>query len=271
MPSTNQVKPAALQPWWHKMSLATDQCWFFSIGPLQLYLRRLSNEWQCCFEQQKETEDRYLMLSNSTQCLPPDLSTQRFIFKKSPEQFSLTPVLLDRPVVIKTRQPVSIPPGEQALFYISSPVCVKLSLHQPDCVLQEIPTQRLSDTWFGPSTQQGELCYAAKTHARHSRAEVPLRPHRAVTPVTIENKSDQLLTINKLSIPVPFLAVYGLADGTLWTDPISLQHDGNHALTRFKISKQAPEGCTAADLLSQPRLQVEKHGLIRAFTDIFSD
>lgn len=271
MQSITQDKPMVLQPWWHKMSLSRDQCWFYSIGPLQLYLKRLSNEWQCSFEQLNETEERYHVVSSSTQCLPSHLNAQRFIFKNSPEQFSLTPLLLDRPVVIKTRQPVSIPPGEQAIFYISSPVSIRLALHKPDCVLQELPTQRLSDTWFGASTQQGELCYAAKTQARHSRAEIPLRSHRAVTPVTIENKSDQLLTINKFSIPVPFLAVYGSADGTLWTDPISLQHDGNHALTRFKISKQPPEGCTLADILSPPRLQVEKNGLIRAFTGIFSD
>lgn len=261
---------ATLTPWWQPQALALDECWQYRIGPITLFFKRCLQEWQFTFERQEQTETQFDMVSESAVCLPELLTSQRFIFRHSPTSFRLTPKLLERPVVIKTRQPVSIPAGEQNVFYISSPVVIQISLEQPNTPLLEIPVQRLSDTWFGSSTQHGELCYADKTHARHSLAEIPARPHRAVTAVTIENHSSKMLTIDKISIPLPLLALYGRQDGTLWTDPITLQHEGDNSLTRFKINKTLPAGLTSADLLTAPRQLADKNNLVRAFTGIFS-
>lgn len=259
-----------LPQWWQPQTLALNACWQASIGPLTLYFKRCQQEWLFSFERHEQTDTLYSIYSQSAACLPELLTAQRFIFRHSPSAFRLTPKLLERALVIKTRQPVSIPAGEQTVFYISSPVCILLSVEQPQTPLLEIPVQRLSDTWFGHSTQQGELCYADKTHARQSLAELPLRPHRAVTAVTIENRSEKMLTIDKISIPLPYLALYGRSDGSLWTDPITLQHESHSSLTRFKIGKALPAGLTSADLLTAPRELPDKHSLVRAFTGIFS-
>lgn len=261
----------ALAPWWLPITLESGQSWQYTLGPLTLYLQRLHSEWLLGFTRLGEKEDRLQLLSHKIAQLPQLDNLQRFVFRESPARFCLTPRLLDRAVVVKTRTQLSIPPAQQAVFYISSPVEVAVSLQQPEFKLAEIASQRLSDTWFGPSTLHGELCYADKTQARHNRSELPARPHRAVTTITIENNADSMLMLDKLSIPVPYLALYGLHDGTLWTDPITLQHEGNHALTRFKISKQLPAGVTAASRVAEPRQHIEKQGLIRAFTGMFND
>lgn len=264
------TQQTALLPWWQPQALALDEYWQYTIGPITLYFKRRLQEWQCSFERLEPADTNYKAVSQSALCIPELLTAQRFIFRHSPTAVRLTPKLLERPVVIKTRQPVSIPAGEQNVFYISSPVCIQISLEQPSTPLLELPVQRLSDTWFGTTTQHGELCYADKTHARHSLAEIPARPHRAVTAVTIENRSDKMLTIDKISIPLPYLALYGRSDGTLWTDPITLQHEGHGSLTRFKIGKELPAGLCSADLLTAPRELPDKHSLVRAFTGIFS-
>ena len=261
----------ALTPWWLPITLDSGQSWQYTLGPLTLYLQRLRTEWLLGYTRLSEQEDRYQVLSRSIKQLPELDNIQRFVFRESPSQFCLTPKLLDRSVVVKTRTQLSIPPAQQAVFYISSPVVIDVSLQQPGCSLAEIASQRLSDTWFGPSTLHGELCYADKTQARHNRADLPARPHRAVTAITIENNADSMLVLDKLSIPVPYLALYGLNDGMLWTDPITLQHEGNHALTRFKISKHLPAGVTAAARIAEHRQHIEKQGLIRAFTGMFND
>lgn len=260
----------ALALWWQPKPLALDECWQYTIGPVTLYVKRYLQEWQLSFQHQERPDNNYTVISQSAPELPEQLPFQRFIFRHTPTTLRLTPTLLERPVVIKTRQPVNIPAGEQNVFYISSPVCIQVSLEQPDTPLLEIPAQRLSDTWFGTTTQQGELCYADKTHARHSLAEIPARPHRAVTAVTIENRSDKMLTIDKISIPLPYLALYGRSDGTLWTDPITLQHESHGSLARFKIGKALPVGLSSADLLTAARELPDKHSLVRAFTGIFS-
>lgn len=271
MQSQNSNNAPALSPWWLPVDVDSGQSWQYTLGPLTLYLQRLRSEWLLGHTILHEQDNRFLLRSRSISQLPELDNLQRFIFRESPAQFCLKPRLLDRSVVVKTRKQVSIPPGQQAVFYISSPVVVEVTVQQPDCKLADINSQRLSDTWFGPSTLHGELCYADKTQARHIRAELPARPHRAVTAITIENNADTMLVLDKLSIPVPYLAVYGLADGSLWTDPITLHHDGNHALTRFKISKHLPAGVAATDRLTEPRQHIEKQGFIRAFTGIFND
>ncbi|HAW92473.1 MULTISPECIES: DUF432 domain-containing protein [unclassified Arsukibacterium] len=258
-------------PWWQPIALNSGQSWHYVFGPLTLYLQRLPVEWLLGFTRVAEQDVHSQMQSSSIRQLPDLDNLQRFVFRQSPAQFCLSPKLLDRPMVVKTRTQLSIPPAQQAVFYISSPVVIEVNLQQPACSLIDIASQRLSDTWFGPSTLHGELCYADKTQARHDRADLPVRPHRAVTAVTIENNANSMLVIDKLSIPLPYLALYGLNDGSLWTDPITLQHDGNHALTRFKISKQLPAGVTAAARIAGPRQNIEKQGLIRAFTGMFND
>ncbi|HEY7886469.1 MAG TPA: DUF432 domain-containing protein [Cellvibrionaceae bacterium] len=264
-------RPAPVSRWWEPVSIKQGQCWHYAIGPLQLYLQRGNEQWLLAWEQAAGTENDHKLSSGEIEAMPCGLPAARYVFKNPPTDFCLTPRLLERPVVVKTHQPVHVPPGERMVFYISSPVCVTVALSPSAVVLQEIPTLRLSDTWFGPSTLIGELCYADKTQARNSRAEVPLRPHRAVTPITIHNSSKELLTIEKLSIPVPYLSVYGLTDGTLWTDSVLLEHTEAGQLATLKITKDLPEGVSAGDLLTEARLVLQKGSLVRAFASMFSD
>lgn len=260
-----------LAPWWKPRNLAAGQCWRYAIGPLTIYLQRHGTEWWLASETGDGTEDQFRFDSGEIPAMPEGLAYSRYVFRQSPAQVCLKPRLLDRPVVVRTNQAVNIPADQQATFYISSPVCISVELDDGRPALQEIPVTRLSDTWFGPSTQVGELCYAAKTQARNSRAEVPLRPHRAVTPVTIHNRSDASLAIDKISLPVPYLAVYGRADGTLWTAPLLLEHLPGDTLAKVKIADQPPEGVSASDWLTPAREALKRGSLVRAFVDIFSE
>ena len=256
-------------PWWHASQLNNDECRHFRLGPLNIYLQRQQQQWLLAHEYCND-DNSERPFNQAIPMIPAHLTCQRFLFKQSPAQCQFSPRLLDRPVVVKTLQPVNLPAGEQSTFFISSPVCVQLTL-QTELTLADYTVQRLSDTWFGPSTQVGELCYADKTHARHARADLPLRWHRAVTPVTIHNQAQQMLTIDKISIPVPFLALYAMADGNLWTDPVTLRHEGVQSLAHFHTGKLAPADAAQAQLLAAPREKPERHSLFRAFTDIFSD
>jgi hypothetical protein len=256
--------------WWQPRELGLDASWHYRLGPLHIYIQRQARQWLLAHEYSHD-DKASPPVSEAVKMIPLHLVCQRFIFSQSPAGYRVLPRLLDRPVVVKTLQPVTIPPNEQATFYISSPVTVQLMLQQPELTLQDMVVQRLSDTWFGPSTQVGELCYADKTHARDARQDLPLRSHRAVTPVTIHNSSQQMLCIDKISIPVPFLALYSKPDGSLWTDPVTLQHEGLQTLAHFRTGKLSVADGMGAELLAQPRLKAEKHSLFRAFTDIFSD
>lgn len=264
MPTTSSA------PWWQVQQLPVNQGQHFRLGPLNLYIQRQAQQWVLAHEYSND-ETSAPARQTAINVLPLHLAGQRFMFSQSPAEYRLIPRLLDRPVVVKTVQSVNLPPNEQTTFYISSPIVLQVMLQQPELALQEIMLQRLSDTWFGPSTQVGELCYADKTHARHSKQELPARAHRAVTPVTIVNKSPQMLTIDKLSIPLPFLSLYSLPDGSLWTDPVTLRHEGVQTLAHFTTGKLSSADAPGAVVVSAPRVKAEKHSLFRAFADIFTD
>lgn len=254
--------------WWRPQTLLNEQSCRIQLGPLQIFLQRKAGEWRLATELLTQSEH----LNVESQLLsqwPQNRIASRFVFENEPLQFCLKPVLLDRPVVVKTRQPLYLPPSEQVTFYISTPVSIRIELHQPDLLLQEVQSQRLSDTWFGPNTQMGALCYADKTQARQSREELPKRAYRAITPVTVKNNSTQMMSIEKLSLPVPYLSLYGLTDGSLWTDQVLLDHQDDADLSKLQISKQMPQGSDGAERLAKPRIYMEKHGLFRAFSGLF--
>lgn len=259
-----------LADWWQPRRLSEQGCWHLGIGPLSIYLERMPGEWLVGHQRHPDTELLHQVVQMPLDERPDTISFQRYVFRKAPLDFRLQPRLMDRPVVVKTRQPVLIPPGESIDFYISTPLCVRLLLGN-DIQLQEWPVLRLSDTWFGPSTRIGELCYAAKTHARHSLDEVPLRPHRAVTPLTISNQDKTILSIDKVSLPVPLLSLFARSDHTLWTEAVTLVHQADQPLAKLKIERKLPLGIKAAQRITEPRELAEKNALVRAFAGIFSD
>lgn len=262
--------PQPLANWWQPRRLSEQGCWHLGIGPLSIYLERTQGEWLVGQQRHPDSELLHQVVQQPLEARPDDITFQRYVFRKAPLDFCLQPRLMDRAVVVKTRQPVFIPPGESINFYISTPLCVRLLLGN-QVQLQEWPVLRLSDTWFGPSTRIGELCYAAKTHARHSLDEVPLRPHRAVTPLTISNQDKSILSIDKVSLPVPLLSLFERSDHTLWTEAVTLVHQAEQPLAKFKIERKLPLGIQASQRISEPREQVEKNALVRAFAGIFSD
>lgn len=265
-----EAESISLDVWWEPMALKAGQCWRYSVGTLLMYLQRGEHEWLLAWRELEDLAEHYRVVSEPADELPTDLPAERFVFQKVPGRFCLKPRLLERPVVVKNLQPVHLPPDEHMTFYISSPVCVAVELSKPVMLAKEIPTLRLSDTWFGPSTREGELCYATRTHARSRLQDLPRRPHRAVTPVTVYNQSNEILTIDKLSIPVPYLAVYGTAEGMLWTDAVSLRHTTGSALSVLDVDKDVPAGVGKVTRLAEPRTALQRGSLVRAFTSMFS-
>jgi hypothetical protein len=63
------------------------------------------------------------------------------------------------------------------------------------------PTHRPSDTWFGPTTMTGELCYAIRTSVRLNLENLPARPGRAISVVQVKNQSRTDLKVEKPRVP----------------------------------------------------------------------
>lgn len=258
--------------WWEPQEVPLGQMLCCRIGPLHLRLEHAAAEWRIASEHEDEAPDTSppASLELASGYLSDD-DIERYVAPRSGDEVRLQPMLPDRPVVIRPRQPVFLPSHAETTLYLSTPVWLRIEVGSAEpIVLREVPAIELSDTWFGPSTREGELCYSDKTRARSSLAEVPYRPHRVLTAVRVRNEAATVLPLEKLSLPVPALSVYGAADGSLHTQEVSLLRAADSDMATLKIEDRPGPAAGTVMRLSEAR-QSGRGGLVRAFSLLFGN
>lgn len=157
---------------------------------------------------------------------PPGRSaatSQRFLISEHRRAVRVAPQLADRAVVVRPILPTELLPKQRTTLFISTALWARIAIDEH--TLAELPSVRLSDTWFGPNTRWGELCYASQTRALLSLENVQYSPFRAITPVTIDNQGDDNLRLERINVPVPHLTLY--CDGErFWTSSVRVRRDG---------------------------------------------
>ena len=259
--------------WWGQFSVNEGQTIQWQIGPLKLAVQRLLNEWQIAYERDESLAEE----ANGWQLdqTAPDVNslgyahTERYTFDQTSPTLWVLPALADRPVVTRPWAPFYVTAGEETVMFVSSPLWVRVAVDDPPKNLQEIPIRRPSDTWFGPSTMEGELCYASRTHGRLNFENVLLQPHRAITQVTISNRAISQLLVERLSLPVPFLSLFESSDGLLWTQGVTMVRARETEMATFDVEKGPPVQARPVKLVSEPRQIPGQNMVIRAFGVLF--
>lgn len=264
MTTTNTNNPAI---WWGTFTAAEDESLLWEIGEMRLSIRRKAQEWQIAQTGNTylEKDDVTCRMARGEPCAEDAHQPERFIFTRTQESVRVMPQLADRPVIVRPAGVLRVLPGQQTTLYVSSPLWVHIEVHTPPFALGDFPIQRPSDTWFGPSTLEGELCYASSTQGRLHLEELPHRPHRAVTPVSIVNHSAEPLLLERLSLPVPFLSLYSAEDGTLWTNGVTMRREHDTDIAEITVSEAPPPTEYTTHRLTGPRRKAEKNMLMRAF------
>ena len=258
--------------WWGDFKLDNEQSRFWQIGPLTLIVRCLSGEWQIAHERKGNVADKESVWeTRDTDQLPETLDKySRYIFQKTTGLLNIAPQLPDRPIVSRPHTPFYLSAGEEVTVYVSSPLWLQLMVGSPARELESIAIQRPSDTWFGPSTLEGELCYATTTHCRINLEDIPIRQHRAITPVFICNQADTTLAVERLNVPAPFLPLYTSSSGQLWSPKVTLIREKDGDMANLKIDNRPPAEAKHAVQLGNPRKTADSSVLFRAFNAVFS-
>ena len=253
----NQSLEAA--PCWGDFEIEVNGRLERQIGSLSIGVHRLKSEWQV-------VTDAYTGIPRTDG--PP--SPRRFVFKETRGPLHLRPALADRPVITRPLAPVQIAARESVTIYVSTPVLIQIAVDDPPVLLEETFVIQPSDTWFGSSTREGELCYASSTSARLEVSALPVRPERALTSVRIDNQSTDHLLLERIALPTPYLRLFKLPSGALWTQDISFTHESAGELAELILADapflQAPDGV----LVCEPRVPAETRTLYRAFGAMFS-
>ena len=255
--------------WWGEFSIKSGATGHWEIGPLRIAIQRQALEWIVAYEHNETTADE-----QAWQSVYSDLdlnredfaSVSRYVWQSETEQITVLPALADRAVVSRPFTPFTVPAGGRATVYVSTPLWFVLASGSPAETLFEIPIQRPSDTWFGPSTQEGEACYASRTHARLNLENLIVDPFRAITQVHIHNEAPIPLLIERLNLPVPYLSLFHTQAGNLWTETVTVVQTQGTSLAKFDIEAEPPSTPTTAKLLSVPRRNPHKGMLISAIS-----
>lgn len=278
-PKVAANRPSAPR-WWGETSLPMGEARRWVLGPTRLWFVRHPHEWLVSSGASDTTATAGLDASveadvaEDHRAVPDDATTLRFSFAATEPQLHLAPRLADRPVVVRPDTPFYVPAGEEARLFVSTPLWVRVSVGAKDTFLIELPSHRLSDTWFGPNTLDGELCFAARTSARLELASLPRRAHRAATPVVVRNRAAEPLLLDRLKVPVGLLSLFADASGALWTERVTLVREQDGDLAAIQLDRGAPRealaaGSSAPVLLAGPRQASEPRLTLRAFTRLF--
>jgi hypothetical protein len=258
------------QAWWASRTLSKGRTLEAVIGPLRVWMQHSHDAWIVAWQRDDDVHSMRLALSESD-APPPEDNRQRHVLDPETDIVRLQPGLLDRPIVVRTLEPVFLPSGESTTLYISTPLSLSLCVGDNAEPLCEIQTLRLSDSWFGPNTREGKVCYAARTSARTVLAELPRRPNRAISPVHIRNRAPTPLSLEKLSLPVPALGLYADEQHGLWTQSLTLERDDDNDVAALRVGGGAPAEAPNAEAVAEARTPSTRGAAIRAFSRIFRE
>lgn len=261
------VSIVAEMKWWDEYQL-TQRYWArWRLGPLEFYAQPRGREWLFASKTVGDALEATLEIEARVDYEPdPEVYTaSRYVTGDDSGRLKLSPRLPDRPMVVQPERPLFVLAGQEVVLFVTTVVWVA-AVVEADLTLIEVPAQRPSDTWFGPNTLVGELCYASRTSARTDRSALTYMPHRAATPIAIRNHGVDTLWVEQLRVPLPALALYHDERNVLWTDAVQFvreHHDSQAALTIPGTSTLLP---ATREVIQPPRAPLAAGTIVQAFS-----
>ena len=262
--------------WWGEFSLDVDHAGRWRVGPSTMWIERHDHEWRVTHWQEDDPMDAQAEInvpaSMVLSSIPEDAEVDvgRYSFEETQSRLIVAPALADRPVIVRPEEPLFVLTDETVTLFVSTPLWMRLSAGTDNHLLTEIPSYRPSDSWFGPNTREGELCYASSTLGRLRLEDVPLRLHRAITPVIVRNTSGESLSVDRIRIPVEFLSLFQDDDGYLWTESVRFDKTSGDELAALTVGKGAPRFADGAKSIAAPRQRHDRGALVRAFSSLIN-
>ena len=224
---------------WGTYACNEGMLYLWQAGPLKIWLKRSSLEWQLAhelIEDEESTEHLWQSLDQE----PETITWQKWAFSKPHQNVIFRPVMPDRPLVVKTLTPTYIPAGMDAVFYVNIPLCATVETQKDSetTKLDSISSITLSDTWFG-NNFEGDLCYALKTKAVRLPKDTLLQPHRALCPIFIANKANETLPLQKICVHTKYLNIYS-SENQFWTNQISVNFLGKGVASKVHYASTPP-------------------------------
>lgn len=224
------------------------------VGQLQLDVLRQPLEWSVTHVYWKHVPGRSALEFGEE-------IRQRFVIPEAGSEVSIKALLADRSVVTQPISPINLLPGARIRIYVSTPIWLTVCVGERQLI--ELPSLRLSDTWFGPRTGPGEMCYSDSTRARLDADNLDQPPYKAVTPIYIRNHDVKTMVLDRINVPLPLLSLYRRrSDNRFVTSSldITLQADDEQA----QVNLSPDEDHSGDELIASARKTHRKQFFSRA-------
>ena len=270
---------ASQSSWWGRHSTVNDRTDFWQIGPLKMWLQSAPYQMNIRWTHGGDVYDGHVrsvpgsrdLTTGTSIDFPGDAASVTCAYgMNTSSEVVLSPVLPDRSVVVRLSETLSVLPGEDSTFYMVVPLFLRLELVEGSKLLTEVPTFRLSDTWFGPMSSLGSLCYACPGDLYSDLRQVPLRPHCVITAITIRNLGADQLKLERLNIPYPRLSLFYSQRTGFWTDRLTLDRREDNEMASLRLDRQPPPEAAPTQFVVGPRTaDSSENSVVRAFSAIF--
>lgn len=261
---------AGVEVWWTRHAFTDGDRALLCIGPLALWVDAAQHEWRVAHLPGRDPRQTEQSVERAPSRTPPeDAPAQRFGFGGERRELRVEPTLPDRPIVARPELALTILAGSELTIYISSPLSIALHHGDDPKPMLDVPTMRLSNTWFGGPTVPGGLCYALRTRARLSLGEHSFHPVRALSTVVIRNRASTHLHVERIRLPMRELSLYHSREQGFWTNGVTIERRaGDDELAEVAFERKPPHEGLA--VIQPPRELGERHVLQRALAALLS-
>ena len=244
---------------WNENEVDVGQTVEFELGTLHAAVTRSEQDWTLEY---RYDQDRYVRSSSM------ETVRIRSVYRETAPRLSLRPASASRNIVAMPTDTINIPASERATLFMSSPIWVQFLLHETETLLADLPVHILSDTWFGPNTREGELCFSNESSARIYLDRLPTRPERVITPVTFVNAGADPVTIDRLNLPLPLLSIFQTTSG-FWTQEITIRREADLDEATVELSPSPPAQHPSAQLVAESRMSEDGGAITKALSMLF--
>jgi len=196
------------------------------------------------------------------------LDWQRWPQDKKILKIKVHPVLPDRPVLIKPESLLYLPEYSETRIFCRLPLFIRISLvfNTKTDDLIDIPTIKLSKTWFG-TFKEGEICYSITSGTRTEIETDPQRPFLAICPLKLRNKTKEQFPTDKICLRTDYLSLF-IHNEQIWTDETSISYTGKNEISQVNFSGRQPNGLDGAKILTRPKEVLKKSLYTSSFSTI---
>jgi hypothetical protein len=256
--------------WWGKFefSLSSSRTWH--IGDRWIGIQRKHTEWTITNATTATENAEPLRITTDDLDAETDADITRYMVNETSDTLVIEPTLADRSVIVRPGKPLVIQPMQTMRIYISTPLWFTVLLPDSEVPIADIPFWRPSDSWFGPSPMNGDICYAKYTDARNHQESIEPKPNRATTLVTLENKQNEPLLVERINVPVTLLKLYVDEANAFWTDDVVITQYEENGKSLSRVDHTMPSFLTVDKLVSESRQLSQKKNFISSIKNLIA-